>query len=75
MSDSFHKYIQVIYLFNFLKCEKAGMAPHDKGYGCEQAYILYCDMGQSFMLANAQKLSCHASGISILGKHYYKLLQ
>jgi len=51
------------------------MAPHDKGYGCELAYILYCDMGQSFMLANVQKLSCRASQISILGKQYYKLLE
>jgi len=51
------------------------MAPHDKGYGSELAYILYHDMGKSFMLANAQKLSCHASGILILGKHYYKLLE
>jgi len=75
MSDSVHKYIQVIYLFNFLKCEKAGMAPYDKGYGRELAYFLYCDMGQSFVLANAQKLSCHASEISIFGKHYYKLLE
>jgi hypothetical protein len=75
MSDSVHKYIQVIYLFNFLKCEEVGMAPHDKGYGRELAYILYCHMEQSFMLANAQKLSCHASEISILGKHYYKLLE
>jgi len=65
----------VIYLFNFLKCEKVGMAPHDKGYGCELAYTVYRDMGQTFVLANAQKLSCHASEISILGKHYYKLLE
>jgi hypothetical protein len=65
----------VIYLFNFLKCEKVGMAPHNKGCGCELAYILYRDMGQSFMLANAHKLSCHASKILILGKHYYKLLE
>jgi hypothetical protein len=50
------------------------MAPHDKRYGCELAYILYCDMRQSYMLANVQKLSCHASQISILGKHY-KLLE
>ena len=51
------------------------MAPHDKGYGCELAYTVYRDMGQTFVLANAQKLSCHASEISILGKHYYKLLE
>jgi hypothetical protein len=75
MSDSVHKYIQVIYLFNFLKCEKAGMAPHYNGYGCELATILYRAVGQSFVLANAPKLSCHASEILILDKHYYKLLE
>jgi hypothetical protein len=75
MSDSVHKYIQVMYLFHFLKCERVGMAPHYKGYGWELAYILYRDMGQSFLLVNAQKLSCHASDISILGKHHYNLLE
>jgi hypothetical protein len=67
--------IQFINTFNFLKCEKAGMAPHDNGYGRELADILYRDVGQSFVLANAQKLSCHASEISILGEHCYKLLE
>jgi hypothetical protein len=51
------------------------MAPHDKGYGCELAYIPYCDKRQSLMLANAQKLSCHASEILIPGRHYYKCLE
>jgi hypothetical protein len=50
MSDSFHKYIQVTYLFNFLKCKKVGMAPHDKGYGCELTYTVHRDKGRASCL-------------------------